>query len=212
MTIDPKTGQGILRPERIPKLGVPVEYCPGPGGLKNLFAMAYHPRTRAFYIPLKLSCARSVFDAYTTSGRHGPAVATASPSETSPAIQPARMKSANSWRWTAELERHCGGSAIACPTTRRRSPRRAISCFIGDISGRFSAMDIETGKVMWEVKTTTAADGFPITYAVGGKQYLAVPSGPGWFLGWQQVRDFFPEVPRPAASGSAIQVYALPEN
>ena len=60
VTIDPKTGQGIVRPERVPKLGVPIDYCPGPGGLKNLFAMGYHPGTRAFYVPLK-SAARTPF-------------------------------------------------------------------------------------------------------------------------------------------------------
>ena len=51
----------------------------------------------------------------------------------------------------------------------------------------------------------------PITYAVGGRQYLVVPSGPGWNLGWNQTRDFFPEIPRPKPSGTGIHVYALPE-
>jgi alcohol dehydrogenase (cytochrome c) len=83
--------------------------------------------------------------------------------------------------------------------------------FVGDISGKFRAMDAESGKILWEVSMATATDGFPITYAVAGKQYLAVPTGPGWFLGWQQVQDFFPEVKRPPASGTAIHVYALAE-
>ena len=61
--IDPTSGQAILRRERIPQLGVPVDYCPGPGGLKNLWAMAYHPETQAFYIPLTPGCAHSTFAA-----------------------------------------------------------------------------------------------------------------------------------------------------
>jgi alcohol dehydrogenase (cytochrome c) len=83
--------------------------------------------------------------------------------------------------------------------------------FVGDIEGRFFAMNAATGDVLWETKTPTAADGFPIAYAVGGKQYLAVPSGPGWFLGWNQVQAFFPGTRRPTPSGSGIQVYALPD-
>ena len=59
--IHPVTGQGILVPERIPRIDVAVDYCPGPGGLKNLWAMAYHPETEAFYVPLTPGCAHSVF-------------------------------------------------------------------------------------------------------------------------------------------------------
>ena len=59
--LHPTSGQGILRRERIPQLNVPVDYCPGPGGLKNLWAMAYHPETEAFYIPLTPGCAHSTF-------------------------------------------------------------------------------------------------------------------------------------------------------
>ena len=59
--IHPVSGQGLLRRERIPEIGVSVDYCPGPGGVKNLWAMAYHPETRAFYIPLTPGCAHSEF-------------------------------------------------------------------------------------------------------------------------------------------------------
>ena len=59
--IHPVSGQGILVPERIPQIDVPVDYCPGPGGLKNLWAMAYHPETEAFYVPLTPGCAHSIF-------------------------------------------------------------------------------------------------------------------------------------------------------
>ena len=61
--LHPTSGQGILRRERIPQINVPVDYCPGPGGLKNLWAMAYHPETDAFYIPLMPGCAHSTFQA-----------------------------------------------------------------------------------------------------------------------------------------------------
>ena len=84
--------------------------------------------------------------------------------------------------------------------------------FVGDITGRFYGMDAASGKVLWEITTPSAADGFPITYAVGGKQYLAVPSGPGWFITWQHIRDVFPNEPQPKpGGGSAVHVYALPE-
>jgi hypothetical protein len=65
---------------------------------------------------------------------------------------------------------------------------------------------------LWSTRTPTATDGFPITYAVDGRQYLAVPSGPGWSLAWANARRAFPNtMQRPPGSGSVLQVFALPE-
>jgi alcohol dehydrogenase (cytochrome c) len=49
--------------------------------------------------------------------------------------------------------------------------------FGGDANGRFRAFDQNTGKVLWEVNLGSAVTGYPITYAVGGKQYVAVSTG-----------------------------------
>jgi alcohol dehydrogenase (cytochrome c) len=49
--------------------------------------------------------------------------------------------------------------------------------FGGDANGRFKAFDDKTGKVMWEVNLGAPVSGYPITFAVGGKQYVAVTTG-----------------------------------
>ena len=49
--------------------------------------------------------------------------------------------------------------------------------FGGDVNGRFKAFDDKTGKVLWEVNLGSQVSGFPVTYAVGGKQYVAVTTG-----------------------------------
>ena len=36
-------------------------FCPSTGGFKSLRSMAYHPATRAFYIPLNLTCEDGTF-------------------------------------------------------------------------------------------------------------------------------------------------------
>ena len=46
--------------------------------------------------------------------------------------------------------------------------------FGGDVNGRFQAFDDETGEVLWEINLGSAVSGFPITYAVDGRQYVAV--------------------------------------
>ena len=74
------------------------------------------------------------------------------------------------------------------------------------------ALDARDGNVLWQTRTPTATDGFPITYAVDGRQFLAVPSSTGWFLAWNNARQVFPEVQRPRTRGSVMQVFALPED
>ena len=49
--------------------------------------------------------------------------------------------------------------------------------FGGDDNGRFRALDDKTGKVLWEINVGSPVSGFPISFAVGGKQYIAVTTG-----------------------------------
>ena len=74
--------------------------------------------------------------------------------------------------------------------------------FGGDVNGRFRALDHETGDVLWEINLGSAATGFPITYAVDGRQFVAVSTGTPRFI------DLTPEL-RPSL-GNNLFVFALP--
>jgi alcohol dehydrogenase (cytochrome c) len=78
--------------------------------------------------------------------------------------------------------------------------------FVGDAEGYFRALDDKTGKVLWEVNLGTSVSGYPITFAVGGKQYVAVSTGPSLVAG--SVNTLTPEL-KPG-SGSQMFVFALP--
>ena len=72
------------------------------------------------------------------------------------------------------------------------------------------AFDVGSGETLWETRLPTSVQGFPITYAVGGKQYLAVPAGAGgasW--GGMLPADLTPEKRRPVG-GNGLFVFALP--
>ena len=56
-----QTGRASYRPNTVPKEGVEFRFCPSTGGFKSLRSMAYHPATRAFYIPLNLTCEDGTF-------------------------------------------------------------------------------------------------------------------------------------------------------
>ena len=79
--------------------------------------------------------------------------------------------------------------------------------FGGDVNGRFRAFDDETGEVLWEVNLGSAVTGFPITYAVDGRQYVAVSTGTaGTASGFIRLT---PEI-SPSA-GNNLFVFGLPE-
>lgn len=80
--------------------------------------------------------------------------------------------------------------------------------FSGDATGRFFALDARDGSELWSFRTGSGHRGSAVTYAVGGRQYIATPSGWGSALAglttqlWPEAEDF--------PSGSSIFVFALP--
>ena len=79
--------------------------------------------------------------------------------------------------------------------------------FGGDSNGRFRAFDQETGEVLWEVNLGSPVSGFPISYAVDGRQYVAVSTG-----GAATTPSFLQLTPelRPS-NGNNLFVFALPQ-
>ena len=78
--------------------------------------------------------------------------------------------------------------------------------FGGDGNGRFRALDHETGESLWEINLGTSVTGFPVTYAVDGRQYVAASTGSS--LSSRDNMRLTPEL-RPS-SGNNLFVFALP--
>jgi len=49
--------------------------------------------------------------------------------------------------------------------------------FHGDLKGWFKALDARTGRTLWQFQTGSGVSAAPMTYELGGKQYVAVVSG-----------------------------------
>ena len=74
-------------------------------------------------------------------------------------------------------------------------------------NGRFRALDHETGEVLREINLGSSVTGFAITYAVDGRQYVAVSTGTS--LSSRDNMRLTPEL-RPS-TGNNLFVFALPD-
>jgi alcohol dehydrogenase (cytochrome c) len=82
--------------------------------------------------------------------------------------------------------------------------------FVGDLDRVFKAVDVRTGKILWQTKLSTSVQGFPITFAIDGKQYVAVTTGLGGGSPRLVPSTLAPEIKVPT-TGQALYVFALPE-
>jgi alcohol dehydrogenase (cytochrome c) len=78
--------------------------------------------------------------------------------------------------------------------------------FGGDSNGRFRAFDQKTGEVLWEINLGAAVTGYPVTFAVGGRQYVAVSTGTA--VATTGLNLMAPEL-RPGSANNLF-VFALP--
>jgi alcohol dehydrogenase (cytochrome c) len=82
--------------------------------------------------------------------------------------------------------------------------------FAGALDRRFTAYDAATGDALWSAGLPDVPNGTPISYAVDGKQHVAMVVGYGSpsTNTWPGV---VPEITLPSVRSSAVFVFALPE-
>ena len=170
--------------------------CPTWLGGKDWEAGAYSPRTNTMYMPLRNACARML--ATREASIH---YALAVRNQLAPGTDQlgtvhAISAETGATRWLYE-QRAATMSLVATG---------GGLVFGGDVNGRFRAFDDETGEVLWEINLGSPVTGFPISYAVDGRQYVAVSTGSaGTASGFVRLT---PEL-RPSA-GNNLFVFALP--
>ena len=175
--VDPETGAVTYRPGMIPEAGVEIEFCPNLLGIRNWRATAYHPETRALYIPIHPTCVQGVFtelpleagnNYYGNRGwlSRGSTVHPASPDHRGHLV--AMNIDTGEIIWRHSMATRPGAAAL---TT-------AGGLVVGADSDRHLFVhDVETGEVLFQTRLPASVQGFPITYAAGGRQFLAAPVG-----------------------------------
>ena len=149
-------------------LGQEVLACPTWNGGKDWEAGAYSPLTNTMYMPLRNACARML--ATTAPGTSHYALAVRNQ------IAPGTDQVGTVHAISAET-----GETVWLHEQRAATMSLVTTggglVFGGDNNGRFKAWDQETGEVLWEINLGSAVTSFPISYAVDGKQYIAVGTG-----------------------------------
>ena len=177
--------------------GQVVLACPHASGGKDWEAGAYSPLTNTMYMPLRNVCARmraSTFEDEEASRLY----AIAWRSQIAPGTDQVGAVHA--------ISAETGATAWVY---EQRAATMSLAAtggglvFGGDVNGRFRAFDDTTGEVLWEINLGSSVSGFPITYAVDGRQYVAVSTGTPRFI------DLTPEL-RPSL-GNNLFVFALPD-
>jgi alcohol dehydrogenase (cytochrome c) len=201
--IDGATGEVTVNPETV--FSGPGEthfVCPTVNGGKGFQAGAYSPLTNAMYYGLQNTCANvtAVLEKPSLTSLYGV-------SFREQEIAPdAKGNVGSLFAISAEtgktLWRHDQRAGMMSSMTTGGG-----LVFTGDIIGHFRAFDQETGKILWDISLGSAVTGYPATYTVNGKQYIAVSTGGSLVSGG--VNRLTPEL-KPSNANN-IFVFALPE-
>jgi alcohol dehydrogenase (cytochrome c) len=152
------------------EMGEIATICPNMHGGKDWEAGAYNPLTNTMFFPLRNMCMPTLVSddesashrIYALSVRHE-----ITEGETNLGTVYAISVETGRTEWRYQ-QRAATGSLVATGSGL---------LFGGDTNGRFKAYDQDTGEVLWQINLGSPVTGYPITFATGGKQYVAVSTG-----------------------------------
>lgn len=198
-----ETGLVTVNEDKILKVvGEPMLHCPSFNGGRDWAPTSYNPDTKIMFIPLINMCQESTpkdqeftpLDVYNVDS-----VRVLPEGETNAGrIDAINLETGETvWRWEIE-------PALYAPTTISDGGL----LFTGGLDRYFRVLDQESGELLWQTRLGSQVQGHPITYAVDGRQYVAITAGGGGGVAnlaatpgnWDAI-----------TGGNMMYVFALPE-
>ena len=208
--LDPETGRPSYDDAKRPKVGKPATFCPSHWGGKDWPPAAFSPRTRLLYVPANDNvCATlgGIAEEY----RAGRTFMGADMETFTLVLEPdaPSIGELQAWHvdtfeqaWRVHFDSHNWGPVLATA---------GDLVFMGGTSDRiFRAFDANTGRELWRQRTNSGITGVPSSYAVNGKQYIAVLSG--WGVDAERQQDAFRvlgRTKRVVPQGGVLWVFGL---
>ena len=207
--VEPGTGRPIVDPEHKPGTDKTASFCPSLWGGKDWPPAAYSPQTRLLYIPANENLCSEVtaeVPKYVAGERY-----------TGVTKNVLRIRAnadhigeLQAWNldtgqkvWTTKLPTENWGPVLATA---------GGVLFSGGTADRlFRAFDAKTGAILWQYPTISGVNGVPVSFAVDGKQYIAVQSGWGVDAARMQrvLNLLFPGQYLDVPQGGAVYVFAV---
>jgi len=205
--IDAETGLVTYREDiQNAQLNEWTSACPSSAGGKDWHSMTYHPPTGTMIAPLSQTClenaarevalvqgggglaaSRKFFEMPGTDGNLGKIGA----------YNVDTMEEV--WSYQQRASFHTGTMSTA-----------GNLVFVGDLDRRFKAFDVTTGEIVWETRLGTSVQGHPVSFAVDGKQYIAVTAALGGTSPRTVPGVILTEIKYPRW-GNAVYVFSLPD-
>jgi alcohol dehydrogenase (cytochrome c) len=203
--INLETGEVRYREDiRNMQVGEWLSVCPSTAGGHNWQSTGYHPPTRNLVIPLSQSCMEM------------------SPREVTFEVGSGGNQGDRRWMEMPNTEGQFGKlSALNVDSMEeswsieQRAPFLTAALttagglvFIGDYDRYVHAYDVETGEELWRTRLATSAQGFPVSFAIDGEQYVAIPAGRDGGSPWRIGSFLAPELVSPSGH-NALYVFKL---
>jgi alcohol dehydrogenase (cytochrome c) len=205
--VDQKTGQLTYRQDLLnQKTNEWYSSCPGPDGGHDWMAVSYNQPTDLLIIPLTQSCVMMMgHDVDTKLGGGG--TAASQKFYFMPGTHQ-NMGKLVAYR-TSDMKQVWSLQQRATFMTGVLSSAGGVA-FIGDFDRHFRAIDVKTGAVLWDTRLGNTVQGYPVSFSLDGKQYVAVTTGLGGGSPQQKPTTMLGEVHR-SLTGQQLYVFGLPD-
>jgi alcohol dehydrogenase (cytochrome c) len=149
--------------------------CPGAAGATNWMSPTYDPQTKFFYVTAREQC--DIFSTAPQPYQAGHAYygsAYFPNDDAAPFTGALRALDPTTGQLKWELKH-------LSPTWSGVLSTAGGLVFTGDAEGNFMALDAASGKVLWHFQCGASVYASPMSFAIGGKQYVAVAAGSALF-------------------------------